>query len=211
MIKTNLSIPDFTKYFEANRLGTLCFPNGPREAVSLEGPTGYKRIQLRNLYKIATQWKINRTEIPLDDIIAVMAYGPAVQKPGFNCVTVEKRKFLQLGKKIKSTKKIPIEFDYADFLVLTEQDRNEEESLEGDNWFIHPGFFHQGETETGIHRLYNGARNPTNRTALEEGIPIFYNAGRLEEVLGELGIHSKPKRELYWDEGKEQVLHGRIE
>ena len=104
MIETDLSMKDFTRYFEKNRLGMLWFPNGncftPNGSCFEHGKVTPFHIDLKTLYKLAIGWEINSTKVPLDDVVGVIAFGSAVKHPGYQKVPETKRKYLIFGPRI---------------------------------------------------------------------------------------------------------------
>ena len=87
MIGTSLSLEDFARYFENNRLGRLYFPNGkcftPNGEWFEDGKITQFHINLRDLYNLIIGWKINNAGISLDDVVGVIAFGSAVRHPGY--------------------------------------------------------------------------------------------------------------------------------
>jgi hypothetical protein len=223
-IQTDLSMNDFTKYFEANKLGKLYFPNG--ECFTSNG-NGFENgeitkfhVDLSDLYKLVTGWKINKTEVPLDDILGVIAFGSAVKHPGYEEVPILKRKYFLFGPKEDTgrKKKVLIEPDDADFLVITGRDLIREKVLKpiSLNTYDCRTWIKEG----GIHLVNRGANQIINGThsndtisisALREGVPVFYNKERLEEVVKEAGVSMTTPRKLSWDKDNSGYLTGKIE
>ncbi len=223
MIETKLSIQDFTKYFESNRLGKLHLPNGNSwnpEKLSRDGIN----VNLRDLFKVMSGWKINDTEVPLDDIVAVIAYGSAVRFPGYEMVPEKRRKFLGLfGPEVETGRQIKklITPNDVDFFVLTGNDITRHE-------YIKPGMMTYSDLSRscitavnegginlinrGIGQLLNGVEkgDTISISAMREGIPIFYDR-RLNDVQDRAGITRETPRKIYWDEDKQARLIGRIE
>ena len=222
MIETNLTIQYFTKYFEERKLGNFYFPNG-------ESFNTRKRIyenlsiNLKDLYKTVVGWKINDTEVPLDDILAVIAFGSAVRYPGYTKIPETKRKWIFFGKKYETDrmKKVPIKPKEVDFFVLTQNDITRHE-------YIKPGVvtFDLGlggcVTEVtkgginlvnrGINQLLKGITegDTISISALKEGIPIFSDKEKLEEVISKSGIRPDTPRKVFWDENNNGYLIGEI-
>ena len=136
VIQTDLSMKDFTKYFEANRVGRLYFPNGkcftPNGQAFENGEITPFHVNLRDLYKLVTGWKVNQTEVPLDDILTVIAFGSAVKHPSSEEVSVMKKRYTLFGPREDTGRKkqVPIQPNDADFLVITGQDLIREKVLE---------------------------------------------------------------------------------
>jgi len=220
MIETNLSMQDFTKYFENNRLGRLYFPNGKcynhgGRAVQQKGHIPFN-IELRDLYKMVTGWKINDTEVPLDDIIGVIAFGSAVKHPGYDKVSKIRKKYIIAGPEVTKTKQVPIHPRDADFLVVTGENLIRQKILEP----LSIEIYDHGTVikEGGIHLVNRGigqvvsgvqANDTVSASAMREGVPIFYN-GRMSDVEGKVGIKRETPRKVYWDEDREGYLVGKI-
>jgi hypothetical protein len=218
--EASLSMNDFTKYFESDRLGRLYFPNGkcftPHGTAFENGEITQFHIDLKDLYKLVTGWKINDTGVPLDDIVGVVAFGSAVKYPGYEEVIETKRKYKIFGQKLTKTKQVSIQPDDADFLVITEQDLLREkvlkpislETYDCGTW-IREGGIHL--VNRGIEQVVNGvqAGDTISSSAMREGIPIFYN-GRLEGVQARTGIPKETPRRIDWDTDKRGYLFGEI-
>ena len=122
MIDVNLSMKEFTKYFEQNRLGKFYFPNGELYGKKLW-------INLRDLYKLVTCWRIKDTEIPLDDIVAIISFGSAVRYPDLEEFIHKKKKYLLFGPEIPLKKQRRIFPEDVDFYVLTGKDLTKDKSI----------------------------------------------------------------------------------
>ena len=221
MTETNLSMMDFTRYFEAKRLGKLYFPNGkcmiPHGLAfeNAEFPNFF--IRLDDLYKMVSGWKVNHTLVPLDDIIAVIAFGSAVRHPGVQEVSRERRKYLLFGEKVTKVKQVAIQPNDADFLVITGENLMREEVLEPisiktydcGTW-IRRGGIHL--VNRGVSQLLNGVRfnDTVSASALREGVPVFFN-GRFGNVSMEAGVQSATPMKVHWDENGQGFLTGRIQ
>lgn len=216
MIERKLTVSDFREYFEKNKLGRLTLPNG-------NWGNGMS-LKLNELFKLMSGWKIkNESEVPFDDILAVVVYGSAIRYPGYEMISVTAPKYLGLfGQEVEvGAKKRFISPNDVDFFVLTEKDITRDR-------YIAPGLhttdFGSGGCITsvtkaginlvnrGVSQLLNGINqgDTISISAMKEGIPVFYN-GRLEEVQEKSGIVRENKRKLLWDEDEEATLVGRIE
>lgn len=221
MTETNLSMKDFTRYFEQQRLGKLYFPNGKciiphgNAFEHAEFPNFF--VHLDDLYKMVSGWKVNHTLVPLDDIVAVIAFGSAVRHPGVQEVPRTRRKYLLFGEKVTKVKQVPIQPNDADFLVITGENLMREEVLEPisletydcGTW-IRKGGIHL--VNRGIGQLLNGvqANDTVSVSALREGVPVFFN-GRFGNVSTQAGIVLATPRKILWDENGEGFLTGRIQ
>ncbi len=217
MIERKLSVSDFKEYFEKNRLGRLHLPNGNwGNGMSLE---------LKELFKLMSGWKIkNESEVPFEDILAVIAYGSAIKYPGYEMVPVTEPKYWGLfGSKVETGEKTKrhISPKDVDFFVLTESDITRHE-------YIAPGLYTQdfgsggcltSVVKSGINLVNRGTSqllkginqgDTISISAMREGVPVFYN-GRLDEVQKRSGIIRETPRRLLWDENEEGYLVGKIE
>lgn len=220
-IETNLSMKDFTKYFEQKRLGRLYFPNGKayvRPDGMFSGPSSAVNfyVDLNNLYKMASGWRVNHTLVPLEDVIAVIAFGSAVRHPGVEDVPHTRRKYLLFGEKVTTIKQVPIQPNDADFLVITGENLVREEVLDtiafedyGHDICITEGGIHL--INRGVSQLLNGVRanDTVSVSALREGVPVFFN-GRFENVATQSGIERTTPKKIYWDENAGGFLTGWI-
>jgi hypothetical protein len=206
-VETVLSIDEFTKYFEKNHLGKLYFPNG---RYVYRGVEGVFFIDLADLYKLVSGWRINHNIVPLDDIVAVIAFGSAVRHPGFKEV-VKNRWF-----RGPVTERVTIQPSDADFLVITGQDLTRDLVLEtissSDNYgtaYLMRGGIHL--VNRGVSQLLNGVKadDTVSISALREGIPIFFD-GRLDGVVTQAGVARTTPRKILWDENNDGFLFGKI-
>ena len=195
MVETNLSMGTFMHYFNEKRLGNLYFPNG----YCVYGRYlnfGKFFVDLNYLYKLVSGWKVNYTEIPLNDIIAVIAFWSAVRYPGTETIFETRKKYLLFGENIIIMKEIPIYPRDADFLVITEHNLVNEKILEPlterDEYggvYIKQGGIHvsnrgtqqflngvQAHDITGVNTLNDRIRSndTVSISALPERLPIFF-------------------------------------
>lgn len=220
MTETDLTMDDFRRYFEKNSLGDLFFPNGrcmtPHGQFFENSEFMNFHVRLDDLYKLVSGWRVNRTLVPLDDIVAVIAFGSTVRQPGTYEVTRTRRKYLFFGEKLSIKKTVPIQPNDADFLVITGENLMREEVLEPisietydcGTW-IRTGGIHL--VNRGINQVINGvkANDGISKAALLEGVPIFFNGG-LTSVYSRTGITPRTTRKLLWDEDRKGHLTGVI-
>jgi hypothetical protein len=217
MIETDLTINDFTKYFEQKKLGKLYLPNGKAFNTNMHDWTKFN-INLGDLYKLMSGWKINHTEVPLNDILAVISFGSAVKYPGYTEKPIEKGYF----RKRTIMKRAYINPADADFFVLTKNDITRDE-------YIKPGTttldYGSGGCITaitkgginlvnrGVNQLFKGIENgdTISISAIKEGILVFCNREELEKIINKTGIKKETPRKLLWDETNHGNLIGKIE
>ena len=219
MTEARLSMNDFTRYFEANRLGKLYFPNGVY--VEHMYRTWYSGssffIHLADLYKLVSGWKINHTLVPLNDIIAIIAFGSAVRYPGIEKVSHVRSKYFFFGPTVTITRERKIQPRDADFLVITEQNLMREEVLEpisektydAGTWLKRGGIH---LVNRGVNQLLNGiqANDTISSSALREGVSVFLNE-HWQNLLDRAGILTTTPRKVFWDENSDGLLTGNIQ
>ncbi|MBW3019358.1 hypothetical protein KY329_04210 [Candidatus Woesearchaeota archaeon] len=205
MIETDLFMTDFTKYFENNHLERLEFPNGRRVTGQyVSDGTAPFAISLRELYRLATGWKINHTDIPLDEIVGVVAFGRAIAHPGYTEETRVRRKYVFFGPKVETVEKVPIQPDHADFLVVTKNDLGCTES------YIAPVTTGRGRIiKGGIRVIHREIDKVPIMFATRASIPVFLGEefNELREILETV---SESPRKVYWDVDQYGDLMGRI-
>lgn len=214
LVETNLSMKDFTRYFNERRLDRLYFPNGeckiPNGAWTENASVFNFFVNLNDLYKLVCGWRVNKTSVPLADIIAVIAFGSAVRIPGIK--PVSHHKYLFFGPMVTTMKEEYIQPKDADFLVITVQNLIREEILEpisvktyDEGTWIKKGGIHL--VNRGISQFMEGlrAKDTISISALQEGVPIFFD----ERFTG-IDIEQTTSRKIFWDEDGEGYLFGRI-
>lgn len=215
MTETNLSMKDFTRYFEAKRLGKLYFPNG-RYVEYLWGFSNFF-VNLTDLYKLVSGWKVNHTLVPLDDIVAVIAFGSTVRYPDVEEIPYTHKKYFLFGPQVSGVDRRQIQPRDADFLVITGQDLMREEILEpiseetydAGTWLKRGGIH---LVNRGTNQLLNGVRanDTVSASALREGVPVFFD-GRFGDVSSQAGIARTTPHKIFWDENRDGFLVGRIQ
>lgn len=218
MIEVDLSIEDFTKYFAQKKLSRLSFPNGtcliPHGLIFEHADIIDFFVTLDELYKLMCGWRINSTLVPIEDIIAIIAFGSAVRYPGIRKST--HRKYLLFGPKVIKRRTIPIHPEDADFLAITGQDLTRDEVLapvsletyDRGTW-IEKGGIHL--VNRGVKQVLKGvkAADTVSISALREGVPIFFNE-HFGDVIKRSGIEKITDRKLRWDENSRGYLFGKI-
>lgn len=195
--KIDLTMKDFARHFEANKLGQLWLQN-------------YGFISLARLYKEVTGWKLmNHQEISSDDILAIIAYGSAVRYPNKEIVPIKKKKYVFFGPEIEIKKEVQIRAKDTDFFVLTKRNLTEERYIplfERDDYGyqFRAGGMHL--TTRGIDQLLQGVEHndTVSINAIKEGVPVFYEKKGLEEVVQRAGIKCENPSGLYWNVGDEK-------
>jgi len=233
-VETDLSIGDFSDFFVRNKIGRLYLPNcgmfscdpDISEYKNIEGFT----IRLDALYQLSTDWKINKIGINPDEFIAMISFGDSIRFPNAGSKKVEwsYRKYLFFGPEVKESREILTKsVDTADFLVLTEQSTPPTRQLEPRyGWY--KNLYEQGigtycqelkaVFDGGIKITYMNRRNFVDSSRedksvqeiINEGIPVFFDAKRFNECMGEIKIEREPKRRLWWQINESGVLSGRI-
>jgi len=210
MTKTGLSMTDFEQHYEFKRLGRLEFPNGIRSTGLYQIPngTGPFAIALRELYDLVTGEK----EVPLDEVVGVLAFGSAVQHPGYTQEVHTRKKYGFFGPEIEKTKIIPVQPTHADFLVVTRNDIERDGRIAA----VTTGSDGRGMIKKGgIHVIHRGIEyvlgesSKTVESAMREGVPVLLseNSDALKEGLE--AVNQSP-RQVYWDKEESGDLIGRI-
>ena len=220
-VESDLSIQDFSEYFEQDKLGELYFPNGECDIQPLTRMVSRRDkvpffVKLAELYKLVTDWRINHTEVPLDDILGIVAFGSAVKYPGTQTIESKSRKYLFLGPEITRKRVVPIQPNDADFLVLTEHDLLRErvlrpislETYDMGTWIIKGGIH---LVNRGVNQFLNGINesDTISISAVNEGVPIFYRDG-FNDILSQSGITRETPRKIRWDTDNTGKLKGQI-
>ncbi len=229
--QVDLTPADFKEWFEKSRLGELFFPVG--QAYIHPGTIWFQYncitnfyIHLQDLYMLCTEWRINHQSVPIDQIIAIIAFGSAV---GPKHIAIEKigKKYFLFGKTVIRKKKKYVQPRDADFLVITRENILKEKTLKPitletydcGTW-IEKGGIHL--VNRGIEQIKEGIRSEDTISinALLYGIPIFFTEEykdlraeehkELKEVF-QLGEDTKPLWTLRWSQNKEGYLVGKIE
>lgn len=219
--EVNLSVKDFTRYFKAGRLGKLWLPNG--EAYDHPGGRFFDNgsvtdfyIRLDDLYKMVCGWKVNHIQVPLDDIIAIVAFGSAVRYPGVVKIKHTHRRYWLFGEKVTTIEEEPIQPEDADFLVVTGRNLTRDVVLEpetlwvyGSGTWIKKGGIHI--INRGVDQVLKGvrAKDTVSKSALRNGVPVFFD-NRFKDMLAKTGIKSATSRRMYWDETSGGRLTGKI-
>jgi len=215
MLDRDLTINDFSSYFHQGRLGKLSFPNGisvtpdVKQRISLLGERNANRvpffINLEELYRLSTNWTPNNLGNPPQDLIAIIAFGSAVRYPGIKEVTNKRKRFFLFGDEVLTVSKKPIMPWDADFFVISGQSRFEDFSApastidvyeQGGPWVEKGGI---QVINVGIDQLLRDTSQcvTVSITAIEEGIPIFFDS-ELEEIIRQTGLIRKNPRRLQW-------------
>ena len=197
MIYKNLSLEEFTRCYESNRLERLYFPNGKCGMANFH-------INLRDLYKIS---------VPLKDILGIIAYGPAVR---YNQPRKRVEKFVFGNRKKENENPIPIKS--ADFLMVTKSTSGERRL---NPRFCDPCYGYYLD-EGGINLISKSIDqiikevkdDNLTKTIFHEGVPVFYNPSFYERFIPDLekktGIKLETKRRVNWEENQYGQLKGRI-
>lgn len=216
MDEIELSLDDFRDYFKSNSLGELHLPNGSC------------KISLASLYDNLASWKINDKTLSVDDLVAVIAIGSAVRYPGYTERTITTKKYLFFGPPEKRIRKIPIEPNDVDFLILTRENMTKEKVI--------PAFKEDrcindyGNTASAIvcnemHLVCRGANqmlvganyrsgtlipiDSVSEHTLREGVPLFYNKTELEHLLSRSSVKKETPRKVFWKDSGNKLV-GRI-
>jgi len=220
MVETKLTTRDFAKFFERGDLGKLSFPNGTvfiaRGIYTEWGRSVPLFVNLDELYKAAVGWEINKSVVKLDDIIAIVAYGSAVQHPGYDEYIQRYKKYLIFGPMKTKVKRVPVRPRDIDFLVITRTNLYRRVVLAPEWREVYGG--EALLTKGGIHlvnrsriNIIRGIRagDTVSSSSLEYGIPIFTTSD-FWKLKNDVKITKKNPRKVYWDTNSRGLLHGEI-
>jgi hypothetical protein len=201
-------------------LGELYFPHSYGESNPF---TRNFRINLKDFFNLATEWRDDQPGIPSGEIAAIVAYGPAVQYPDYNELEKSVRKYWLAGPKVKKTVRVPIDPLDADFLEITWHDSGRAVSKpafiqsysdqapggSGDSALVYGGI---RILSKGIEQIKEDLQkdNPAIISALKQGVPVLYGNSRFS-FQNTLGILSENPRKINWNKDGEGNLIGKIE
>lgn len=198
----NLSFKDFVHYAQRVKLGRLNLPNGKVKSL-----IGYSKdnlfVSLADLYRSANSIVIMHGLIP-ENVLAVIAVGSAVLFPGYRETYITRRKFILFGPWIVGYRRVPIQPNDIDFLILTDKNL---------------GYAGTWLKKDSIHLVGRGAEQMAQCVqvhdtvamhALREGIPIFFDE-RLKSLASKIGIKSRTPRKISWNEDEHGCLVGTIQ
>lgn len=209
------------KYFEQGKLDKLYFPNGntyvhPDGEDFVHSAITKFHIHLTALYELMCDWTINGTHIMESDIVAVIAFGSAVQYPGYRKYYQTKKRFYFFGPKFTALKMRPIQPREADFLVISRNSLISEIMLEPvsrktrdfGTWIEKGGIY---LVNRGVDQIVEGVRrfDKISKSAFRYGVPVFFGSEFLKLAL-RVGEVSKSPRKLIWEETHQGCLRGSI-
>lgn len=197
----NLSFKDFVHYAQRAKLGRLNLPNG-----KVKRSFGYSKdslsMELNNLYQLINKTVTMYGLIP-ENILAIIAVGSAVLFPGYRENYVTRRKFILFGPWVVDYRRVPIQPNDIDFLILTDKNL---------------GYAGTWLKKSGIHLVGRGTEQMLQCIqvhdtiaihALREGIPIFFDE-RLKSLSSKIKVKSRTPRKISWNEDKYGCLNGTI-
>lgn len=192
-----LSAKDFSYYYEKNSLGDLYFPNGTC------GLGEQFNISLKKLYNLSTDRTLNHEKLPAEEIIGIIAFGSAVEFPGFIERQKKYRKWLGLGPEVKKMVIENIQPRDADFMVLSEKPIEMENTEIGAEFYGNFGIIGGGihVTRIGINKFTElcAENDSVAVSSIEGGVPLFYDS-RLLTSIKDTGIKKKNPRNVRWEE-----------
>ena len=208
MVEIELSLDDFRDYHEAKKLGELHLPNG-----------SYK-ISLNNLYDNLVSWKIEGKTISVDDLVAIIVFGSAVHYPGFTEQLTTAKKYFFFGPAEKRIKRVPIDPNDVDFLIVTRENMTEEKVIPAvrreicDDYGVSMRVLELIYKEMhlvcrGVNQMLAGANyrsgtsipiDSVSEHVLREGVPIFYNKSELDYLISHSSVKRETPRRVIWGE-----------
>jgi len=207
---------DLQKWFNEKRLGKFHFPTGDFLDEDYLPSTYF--VHLRDLYEMVVEWRINGQAVPIDKILAIVAFGSAVG-PWQKETVKKRRKYLFFGPEIEYTEREYIQPNDADFLVITEQEMLKDAYLKA----ISRETYDSGTClkRGGIHivnrslrQLATGIENREDTISLNavfHGVPIFF-VPDLDRRLNQHDIINpwEKGRSVWWRETDEGLIVGEI-
>lgn len=197
----NLSFKDFVGYAQKAKLGRLNLPNG-----KVKRSIGYSKdnlfVNLADLYRLVNRIVIVHGLIP-ENVLAIIAVGSAVLSPGYREIYVTRREFFLFGPWVVDYRRVPIQPNDIDFLILTDKNL---------------GYAGTWLKKRGIHLISRGTEqiaqcvqvhDTVSMRALCEGIPIFFDE-RFRSVSSKIGVKSRTPRKISWNEDDHGCLTGTI-
>lgn len=217
-----LLLETFTSYFTQARLENLYFPNG-RSWIDygsnrfLHGKHVPFFIHLLDLYRHMLGWNMYGTVVPLEEVIAVIAFGSAVRVPGYTESVRTVKKYFFWGSERTVIDRTPIQPRDADFLVITQKSFIHETALYpltmetyDAGTFITRGGIHI--INRSVSQVIKGMKegDTISISALEYGVPLFIDPLPFE-VLSTLPEAKFSSLFVNWTETDERKLVGRIQ
>ena len=123
--------------------------------------------------------------------------------PGYQETYITRRKFILFGPWVVDHKRVPIQPNDIDFLIITDKNL---------------GYAGTWLKKGGIHLVNRGTEQMTQciqvhdtvaMHALREGIPIFFDE-RMKSLSSKIGVKSRTPRKIYWNEDRQGYLSGFI-
>lgn len=218
--ETDMTPTDFQEWFEKDGLGKLYFPVGkayiPNERWFEHEDIVDFFIELKDLYELVTGWKINKQDVLISEIIAIIAMGSAIG-PTYKIIRTGK-KYIIFGDKIPIKEKIQPQD--ADFLVITRKNMINEkvlkplslETYDCGTW-ITKGGIHL--VNRGREQVINGYANEDTISinALHTGIIVFSIPEELDAIYEDIDrdkITYSPLWNMKWAKSKSGKLIGDI-
>jgi len=209
------SISDFKAHGMLSMLSALSLPNGGIN------------ISLMKLYNaIQYEWKINNRYIDIGHVVAVIAFGSAVQYPGYVEQKAQRKEYFFFGPLTERIKRSPIKPNDVDFLVVTKENLTDDKFIDsrisydyGNDHCRREGNIHL--VPRGINQVLNGVGNSyrsmdyevadtVSESALRYGVPLFYDKEVLEDLVRRAGITKETPRKVLWKKDWEERLVGKI-
>ena len=205
-------------YFEQERLGHLSFPNGEclDEPAERKIPAKYApfRALLLDIYRSITGWnETGNTELPLDQILGVIAFGDSIRIPGLK---IRKKYFNLFGPEIKTNKPQKIYPTHADILIVTKDEVDYAPQI------IEPEIYprNKAEIELGGVRTHLATYEELQSLCFSEEIENYGNpaidgvvilSGEEKNLEGQLLNDNAVPHTITWQEESDRFLDGYID
>lgn len=198
----NLSFKDFVRYAQGAKLERLNLPNGKVKRLIGHSKDSLS-LELNNLYQL-----LNRTMtmygLTPENILAIIAVGSAVLYPGYRETYTTRRKFFFYGPWVVDYRRVPIQPNDIDFLILTDKNLGYAGIwLKKDNIHL---------VGRGVEQMLQCVQvhDTVAMHALREGIPIFFDE-RLKSLSSKIGVKCRTPRKISWNEDEHDCLVGTIQ
>ena len=220
--ESNLTPKDFAEWFEKERLERLYFPVGScLEPISTNFdvcPIVDFFIHMKDLYELMVDWRINKRNVPLDEIVAVIAFGSTVG-PSQRTVEKTRKKYWLFGEEIKYYKTYDVHPNDADFLVITKNKMIDEKVLKAvsittydcGTWVIEGGIHLVNRSVSQVIDGVN-AGDTISISALKKGVPLLMTpdfAGLITQLPTSI-LEEEKTNKVRWKTNDYGYLIGRI-
>ena len=219
--KTEMSIEDFKVWFEKDKLDIISFPVGKAMKETSywieKCPIVSLFIQMTDLYELMMGWKINKQNIPNDEIVAVISFGSAVG-PEYKTIHKECKKYFLFGEKTRHSKKVKVEPKDVDFLVITKKKMIDDtilkpvsiDTYDCGTWVTKGGIHLVNRSVSQVLNGFNEG-DTISKNAIEKGVVVF-STPEYMTLINQLPIViDNDKSRMRWRKNSNGCLQGVID